>query len=131
MSLLEENLIDNVNPDEEISNSIESQITSLKKIISNLNKKDTNLNEADIDEEEESEFSSWNTNLIKIKLNFNNLDKIPGKFQGTYIDIGTIMGEYVNDFNQFFYSSFKDNSGIQLLEEKVKLDIYSLINEAF
>ena len=91
MSLLEENLIDNVNPDEEISNSIESQITSLKKIISNLNKKDTNLNEADIDEEEESEFSSWNTNLIKIKLNFNNLDKIPGKFQGTYIDIETIM----------------------------------------
>ena len=220
MSLLEEDLIDNGKPDEEIKNSIESQITSLKNIISNLNKKNTNQNEVDIVEEEESEFSSSNTNLIKIKPNLNNLDKIPGKFQGAYIDIETIMGEYVNDFNQFFYkeifepfsselkdlynmkykkyieirneyhaqikeneyllelddnlskekkeeiqqtidslneelqhqidvvedefnqkisdkisefkrSSFKHNSGIQLLEEKVKLDIYSLINDAF
>ena len=33
--------------------------------------------------------------------------------------------------SEFKLKGFKHNSGIQLLEEKVKLDIYSLINESF
>ena len=221
MSLLEEEPIDNIKPDEEIKTSIESQITSLKQIISHLDKKNLSQNEADLEEEEESEFSNSNTNLVKTKsTNSSNLDKVPGRFQGAYIDIETIIAEYINDFNQFFYkeifeqfssglkelynmkynkyieirneyhaqikeneyllelddnlskekkeeiqqtieslkeeqqhqidivddefnqkisdkisefklNSFKNNSGIQLLEEKVKLEIYSLINEAF
>ena len=37
----------------------------------------------------------------------------------------------MDKISEFKRNSFKNNSGIQLLEEKVKLDIYSLINEAF
>ena len=37
----------------------------------------------------------------------------------------------MDKISEFKINSFKKNSGIQLLEEKVKLDIYSLINEAF
>jgi len=219
-SIIDEDLIAKINPDEEITSSIESQITSLQKIISNLNIKNTSQNEIDNEEDEESEFSNSNNNLIKIKSAHNNIDKIPAKFQGAYIDIELIIQQYMNDFNLFFYkeifeqfsselkelyemkykkyieirneyhnqikeneylleiddnltkekkeeiqqtieslneeqqhqidvvedefnkkisdkisefklNSFKHNSGIQLLEEKVKLDIYSLINEAF
>ena len=182
------------------------------------------LNKVNTDEEEEeSEVSNSNLIQVKPKANnnsANNLDKIPAKFQGAYMDVETIIGEYMNDFNHFFYKeifeqfssglkelyeqkykkyieirneyhnqikeneyllenddnltkekkeeiqqtieslneeqqhqidvvedefnkkisdkisefklkAFKHNSGIQLLEEKVKLDVYSLINEAF
>ena len=37
----------------------------------------------------------------------------------------------MDKISEFKLNSFKHNSGIQLLEEKVKLDIYSLINQAF
>ena len=118
MSLLEEELIDNIKPDEEIKTSIESQITSLKQIISHLDKKNLSQNEADLEEEEESEFSNSNTNLIKTKsTNSSNLDKVPGRFQGAYIDIETIIAEYINDFNQFFYKEIFEqfSSGLKEL----------------
>ena len=218
-SILEEDIIGNIKPDDEISSSIESLLTSLKNKIIQINAQNTQ-NEGNNEEEEESEFSSSNTDLIKVKSSNNDLDKIPGKFQGAYLDIQTIMDNYIYDFNQFFYkeifeqfssdlkelyeqkykkyieirneyhaqikeneylleldenltkekkeeiqqtieslneeqqhqidvvedefnkkisdkisefkqNTFKHNSGIQLLEEKVKLDIYSLINDAF
>ena len=37
----------------------------------------------------------------------------------------------VSKVNEFKINSFKNNSGIQLLEEQLKLDIYSLINDSF
>ena len=37
----------------------------------------------------------------------------------------------MDNISEFKLNSFKNDSRIQLLEEKVKLDIYSLINEAF
>ena len=37
----------------------------------------------------------------------------------------------VSQVNEFKINSFKNNSGIQLMEEQLKLDIYSLINESF
>jgi len=218
-SILEEDIIGNIKPDDEISSSIESLLTSLKNKIIQINAQNTQ-NEGNNEEEEESEFSSSNTDLIKVKSSNNDLDKIPGKFQGAYLDIQTIMDNYIYDFNQFFYkeifeqfssdlkelyeqkykkyieirneyhaqikeneylleldenltkekkeeiqqtieslneeqqhqidvvedefnkkisdkisefkqNTFKHNSGIQLLEEKVKLDIYSMINDAF
>ena len=218
-SILEDDIIGNIKPDEEISSPIESLLTSLKNKIIQINAQNTQ-NEGNNEEEEESEFSSSNTDLTKVKSSNNDLDKIPGKFQGAYLDIQTIMDNYIYDFNQFFYkeifeqfssdlkelyeqkykkyieirneyhaqikeneylleldenltkekkeeiqqtieslneeqqhqidvvedefnkkisdkisefkqNTFKHNSGIQLLEEKVKLDIYSLINDAF
>ena len=37
----------------------------------------------------------------------------------------------VSKVNEFKIDSFKNNSGILLIEEKLKLDIYSIINESF
>ena len=49
--------------------------------------------------------------------------------------IATIEDEFnrkiIDKISEFKLNSFKKNSGIQLLEEQVKLDIYSLINESF
>ena len=49
--------------------------------------------------------------------------------------IATIEDEFnrkrVDKISEFKLNSFKKNSGIQLMEEQVKLDIYSLINESF
>ena len=213
-------ILEKINPDQEIKSSIESQILSLQSIISHLDSKYLPQNEVDIEEEEDSEFSSSNQNLIKIKNNNNLIDKIPIKYQEIFSYIENIINSYLNDFNKFFYkdifeqfsldlqelyemkykkyievrneyhnqikeneyllenddnltnekkeeyqqtieslneeqqhqigvieyefnkkiidkisefkrNSFKNNNGIQLLEEKVKLDVYSLINEAF
>ena len=37
----------------------------------------------------------------------------------------------VSEVKEFKINSFKNNSGIQLMEEQLKLEIYSLINDAF
>ena len=218
---LEKEITEKINPDEEIKTSIESQITSLQNIISNLNSKTSSQNEGDNEEEEDSEFSNSNKNLNKVQNNNNVslIEKIPAKFRGTYSYVEELIHTYMKEFNLFFYkdifeqfsssllelyelkykkyieirneyhdqikeneysmenednlteekkeeylqtieslkeeqqhqidvvedefnkkimdkisefklNSFKNNSGIQLLEEKVKLDIYSLINQA-
>ena len=218
MSLTEEMI--NIKLDEEISKSIESQITSLQNIISHLNQKVMSQNDMDNEEEEESEFSNSNTNLIKAENINNNIEKIPAKYLEIYKEIEKTIRTYLNDFNQNFYkeifeqfssglkelyeqkykkyieirneyhnqikeneylleiddnltkekkeeiqqtieslneeqqhqidvvedefnkkisdkiaefklNAFKHNSGIQLMEERVKFEIYSLINEAF
>ena len=205
--------LEKIYPDTEITTSIDALITSLKNEISHL----------DIEEEEDSEFSNSNKNIINIKNTNNNNDligKIPTKFKETYSLIESIIHNYMKEFNLFFYqdifelfssslkelyelkykkyieikneyhaqikeneyilenednltnerkeqyqqtieslneelqhqievvedefnkkimdkisefklNSFKHNSGIQLLEEKLKLDVYSLINNAF
>ena len=49
--------------------------------------------------------------------------------------IDKIVDEYNNNItlliNEFKQNSFKKNTSIQLLEEQLKLDIYTMINEAF
>ena len=37
----------------------------------------------------------------------------------------------MDKISEFKLNSFKNNSGIQLLEERIKLDIYSIINDSF
>ncbi len=238
-SIVDEDLIKKMEPDEEISKSITEQIQSLKDIIKNLNKpksqkekdnENDNDNEEDEDDEsnKNSEYSNSNSNLNKISeknegengLIDKNFDKIPAKFRSTYYQVESLMIDYMNNFNEFFYqdifeqfssglkelyelkykkyieirneyhnqikeneyllendenlteekkleiqqtidslneeqqhqidtiedefnrkimdkisefrlNSFKSNSGIQLLEERIKLDIYSLINDLF
>ena len=237
-SIVDEDMTRKIEPDEEISKSIEEQIQSLKKIISKFSKfKNQIENDKENEEEEEdsqneesnknSEYSNSNTNLNKVSKNdsehgllYSNLDDIPAKFMSTYYQIESFMIEYMNNFNEFFYhdvfeqfssglkelyeskynkyieirneyhnqikeneyllendenlteekkleiqqtidslneeqqhqidtiedefnrkimdkisefrlNSFKSNSGIQLLEERIKLDIYSLINDSF
>ena len=237
-SIVDEDMTRKIEPDEEISKSIEEQIQSLKKIISKFSKFKNQLeNDKENEEEEEdsqneesnknSEYSNSNTNLNKVSKNdsehgllYSNLDDIPAKFMSTYYQIESFMIEYMNNFNEFFYhdvfeqfssglkelyeskynkyieirneyhnqikeneyllenddnlneekkleiqqtidslneeqqhqidtiedefnrkiiekisefklNSFKNNSGIQLLEEQLKLNIYSLINDSF
>ena len=239
-SIVDEDMIKKMEPDEEISKAIKEQIESLKDIISNLNKRKSqkdnendNDNEEDEDEEsnKNSEHSNSNSNLNKISLKNEknedgselidkNIDKIPAKFRSTYYQVESLMIDYMNNFHEYFYqdvfeqfssglrelyelkykkyieirneyhnqikeneyllendenlkeekkleiqqtieslneeqqhqidtiedefnrkimdkisefrlNSSKSNSGIQLLEERIKLDIYSLINESF
>jgi len=233
-SILDEDMIRKIRPDDEISKSIEEQIKSLQQLITNLNKeknKNENDNNDNDNEEDEENDSNSNNNINKVvdnksknenegDLMDSNIDKIPAKFQSTYYEVESLINEYMNDFNEFYYheifeqfssglkelyelkykkyieirneyhnqikeneyllendenlkeekkleiqqtidslneeqqhqiatiedefnrkimdkisefklSSFKSNSGIQLLEEQVKLDIYSLINDSF
>ena len=237
-SILDEDMIRKIKPDDEISKSIEDQIKYLQNMVSNLvtedvqNKNDNdNDNEDDEENEDNKDSEKDNINLNKIiekKENKNDkeelidskINKIPAKFQSTYYQVESLMNEYMNDFNEFYYkeifehfssqlrelyelkykkyieirneyhtqikeneylldndenlneekkteiqqtidslneeqqhqiatiedefnrkiidkisefklNSFKKNSGIQLMEEQVKLDIYSLINDSF
>ena len=239
-SIVDEDIIRKIQTDEEITKSIDEEIKSLKNIIDNLKARKTicnivnpidNDNENDNEEDEDSQNdennintdSNINTNSKndnKNELMDTNIDKIPAKFQSTYYEVESLMIEYMNDFNTFFYSdifeqfssglkelyeskyqkyieirneyhnqikeneyllendenlneekkteiqqtidslneeqqhqiatvedefnrkiidkisefklnSFKSNSGIQLLEEQVKLNIYSIINDSF
>ena len=49
--------------------------------------------------------------------------------------IDKIVDEYNNNIilliNEFKQNSFRKNTSVQLLEEQLKLDIYSIINESF
>ena len=236
-SILDEDMIRKIKPDDEISKSIEDQIKYLQNMVSNLEAKDTNNkndNDNDNEEDEENEDNKDSEkdiiNINKTKEKDNKDDKkelmdskinqIPAKFQSAYYQVESLMNEYMNDFNEFYYkeifeqfssqlrelyelkykkyieirneyhtqikeneylldndenlneekkteiqqtidslneeqqhqiatiedefnrkivdkisefklNSFKKNSGIQLMEEQVKLDIYSLINESF
>jgi hypothetical protein len=237
-SIVDEDMIRKMKPDEEISKSIIDQIQSLKNIIVNLNKNKSqkeNDNENEEDEDSQNEESNSNSNLNKISKNNekngeekgednelmdSKVDKIPAKFRSTYFQVESLMIDYMNNFNEYFYqdvfeqfssglkelyelkykkyieirneyhnqikeneyllendenlneekkmeiqqtidslneeqqhqiatiedefnrkiiektsefklNSFKKNSGIQLLEEEVKLNIYSIINESF
>ena len=239
-SIVDEDMVIKLKPDEEITKSIDDQIKTLKGIIDNLNIKktlnenDNNNNDEDEDSQNEesnknSEYSNSNNNLNKISKNEKNIEndlidstanKIPAKYLSTYYQVESLLIEYMNNFNEFFYhdifeqfssglkelyelkykkyieirdeyhnqikekeyllendenlneekkndiqqtidslneeqqhqidsvedefnrkiidkisefklNSFKNNSGIQLLEEQVKLNIYSLINESF
>ena len=114
-SILEEDIIGKIKPDDEISSSIESLLTSLKNKIIQINAQNTH-NEGNNEEEEESEFSNSNTDLTKVKPLNNDLDKIPGKFQGAYLDIQTIMDNYIYDFNQFFYKEIFEQFSSHLKE---------------
>ena len=236
-SILDEDMIRKIKPDDEISKSIEDQIKYLQNMVSNLEAKDTNNkndNDNDNEEDEENEDNKdsekdiININKTKEKDNKDDkkelidskINRIPAKFQSAYYQVESLMNEYMNDFNEFYYkeifeqfssqlrelyelkykkyieirneyhtqikeneylldndenlneekkteiqqtidslneeqqhqiatiedefnrkivdkisefklNSFKKNSGIQLMEEQVKLDIYSLINDSF
>jgi hypothetical protein len=232
-SIVDEDVTRKIDLDEEISKSIDDQIKSLKNIITNLSMRKTIINYANNNDNEEDEDSqnddndNSNSNLNKINQNDennelmdSNVDRIPAKFRSTYYQVESLMIEYMNDFNQCFYTdifeqfssglrelyeskykkyieirneyhnqikeneyllendenlneekkleiqqtidslneeqqhqiatvedefnrkimdkisefklnSFKSNSGIQLLEEQVKLNIYSIINDSF
>ena len=226
-SIVDQNVIRNVEIDENITNSVNQRMELLNKLIDDIEKNRIKDDEDD-DNIDESEENNENKNeIIEEKKEKNLLSeihtdviKVPAKFQSTYYQLESMMQSYMDEFNNYYYkdifeqfasklkeiydqkytkyievsveyhtqikknehilentdnlseekkeeihqiidslkdeqqnqiakiedefnrlivakvnefklNSFKNNSGIQLLEEQLKLDIYSLITESF
>ena len=226
-SIVDQNVIRNVEIDENIANSVNQRMELLNKLIDDIEKNRIKDDEDD-DNIDESEENNENKNeIIEEKKEKNLLSeihtdviKVPAKFQSTYYQLESMMQSYMDDFNNYYYkdifeqfasklkeiydqkytkyievsveyhtqikknehilentdnlseekkeeihqiidslkdeqqnqiakiedefnrlivakvnefklNSFKNNSGIQLMEEQLKLDIYSLITESF
>ena len=214
-SIVEEDVIRQINVDDGVLNSVDEKIKTLEKLIKNININD-NSNSEDEDQSEGEEPKKENDNN-KIVL---SKEKVPVKFQGAYDEVVKLMRNYMNKVNKFFYkdifcmfsselkelyelkcnkyieirneyhqqiieneyllqneenlneekkqdiqqtidslkeeqqhqiatiedefnrkildkisefklNSFKKNSGIQLIEEQLKLNVYSIINDSF
>ena len=226
-SIVDQNVIRNVEIDENITNSVNQRMELLNKLIDDIEKNRIKDDEDD-DNIDESEENNENKNeIIEEKKEKNLLSeihtdviKVPAKFQSTYYQLESMMQSYMDEFNNYYYkdifeqfasklkeiydqkytkyievsveyhtqikknehilentdnlseekkeeiqqiidslkdeqqnqiakiedefnrlivakvnefklNSFKNNSGIQLMEEQLKLDIYSLITESF
>jgi hypothetical protein len=226
-SIVDQNVIRNVEIDENIANSVNQRMELLNKLIDDIEKNRIKDDEDD-DNIDESEENNENKNeIIEEKKEKNLLSeihtdviKVPAKFQSTYYQLESMMQSYMDEFNNYYYkdifeqfasklkeiydqkytkyievsveyhtqikknehilentdnlseekkeeiqqiidslkdeqqnqiakiedefnrlivakvnefklNSFKSNSGIQLMEEQLKLDIYSLITESF
>ena len=140
-SIVDEDMIRKMKPDEEISKSIDEQIKTLQDIITNLNiKKTLNLNENDNNNEDDedsqneesnknSDYSNSNNNLNKIICNGKNdveddlidstANKIPAKFLSTYYQVESLLIEYMNNFNELYYHDIFEqfSSGLKELYE--------------
>ena len=132
-SILDEDMIRKIKPDDEISKSIEDQIKYLQNMVSNLEAKDTNNkndNDNDNEEDEENEDNKDSEkdiiNINKTKEKDNKDDKkelmdskinqIPAKFQSAYYQVESLMNEYMNDFNEFYYKEIFEQFSSQLRE---------------
>ena len=133
INILDEDMIRKIKPDDEISKSIEDQIKYLQNMVSNLEAKDTNNkndNDNDNEEDEENEDNKDSEkdiiNINKTKEKDNKDDKkelmdskinqIPAKFQSAYYQVESLMNEYMNDFNEFYYKEIFEQFSSQLRE---------------
>ena len=226
-SIVDQNVIRNVEIDENITNSVNQRMELLNKLIDDIEKNKIKDDEDDDNIDESSENNENKNEILEDKKEQNLLSeihtdviKVPAKFQSTYYQLESMMQSYMDDFNNYYYkdifeqfasklkeiydqkytkyievsveyhtqikknehilentdnlseekkeeihqiidslkdeqqnqiakiedefnrlivakvnefklNSFKNNSGIQLMEEQLKLDIYSLITESF
>ena len=137
-SIVDEDVTRKIDLDEEISKSIDDQIKSLQNIITNLSARKTIINianENNNDNEEDEDDDNNNSNLNKINDNDelidSNVDKIPAKFKSTYYQVESLMIEYMNDFNLFFYSDIFEqfSSGLKQLYESKYQKYIEIRNE--
>ena len=226
-SIVDQNVIRNVEIDENITNSVNQRMELLNKLIDDIEKNKIKDDEDDDNIDESSENNENKNEILEDKKEQNLLSeihtdviKVPAKFQSTYYQLESMMQSYMDEFNNYYYkdifeqfasklkeiydqkytkyievsveyhtqikknehilentdnlseekkeeiqqiidslkdeqqnqiakiedefnrlivakvnefklNSFKNNSGIQLMEEQLKLDIYSLITESF
>ena len=226
-SIVDQNVIRDVEIDENITNSVNQRMELLNKLIDDIEKNRIKDDENDDNIDEYEENKENKNEIIEDKKQKNLLSeihtdviKVPAKFQSTYYQLESMMQSYMDEFNNYYYkdifeqfasklkeiydqkytkyievsveyhtqikknehilentdnlseekkeeiqqiidslkdeqqnqiakiedefnrlivakvnefklNSFKNNSGIQLLEEQLKLDIYSLITESF
>ena len=226
-SIVDQNVIRNVEIDENITNSVNQRMELLNKLIDDIEKNRIKDDEDDDNIDESAENNENKNEILGDKKEQNLLSeihtdviKVPAKFQSTYYQLESMMQSYMDEFNNYYYkdifeqfasklkeiydqkytkyievsveyhtqikknehilentdnlseekkeeihqiidslkdeqqnqiakiedefnrlivakvnefklNSFKNNSGIQLMEEQLKLDIYSLITESF
>ena len=226
-SIVDQNVIRNVEIDENITNSVNQRMELLNKLIDDIEKNKIKDDEDDDNIDESAENNENKNEILEDKKEQNLLSeihtdviKVPAKFQSTYYQLESMMQSYMDEFNNYYYkdifeqfasklkeiydqkytkyievsveyhtqikknehilentdnlseekkeeikqiidslkdeqqnqiakiedefnrlivakvnefklNSFKNNSGIQLMEEQLKLDIYSLITESF
>ena len=226
-SIVDQNVIRNVEIDENIANSVNQRMELLNKLIDDIEKNKIKDDEDDDNIDESAENNENKNEILEDKKEQNLLSeihtdviKVPAKFQSTYYQLESMMQSYMDEFNNYYYkdifeqfasklkeiydqkytkyievsveyhtqikknehilentdnlsedkkeeihqiidslkdeqqnqiakiedefnrlivakvnefklNSFKNNSGIQLMEEQLKLDIYSLITESF
>ena len=86
------------------------------------------------DQIKENEYSMENEDNLTEEKKEEYLQTIESLKEEQQHQIDVVEDEFnkkiMDKISEFKLNSFKNNSGIQLLEEKVKLDIYSLINQA-
>jgi len=129
-SIVDQNVIRNVEIDENITNSVNQRMELLNKLIDDIEKNRIKDDEDD-DNMEEFEENNENKNEIiedkKEKKEKNLLSeihtdviKVPAKFQSTYYQLESMMQSYMDEFNNFYYKDI-----FEQFASKLK-DIYNL-----
>jgi hypothetical protein len=116
-SIVEENIIRNIDPDEEIVKSIEEKMKSLENLDTqnNLDKIDGKDDEEE-NENQTDEISSVSNNFNPIKDLKLTIDDIPLKYQDTYEEVEEKMKKYVKDLNNHFYKDTFELFSLELKE---------------
>lgn len=125
-SIVDQNVIRNVEIDENITNSVNQRMELLNKLIDDIEKNRIKEDEDDenIDEFEEN---NENKNVIiedKKEIKENNLlseihtdaIKVPAKFQSTYYQLESMMQSYMDDFNNYYYKDIFEQFASKLKE---------------
>jgi len=112
-SIVDQNVIRNVEIDENITNSVNQRMELLNKLIDDIEK---NRIKDDEDDDNMDEFEENNENKNEIiedkkeKKEKNLLSeihtdviKVPAKFQSTYYQLESMMQSYMDEFNNFYY----------------------------
>ena len=112
-SIVDQNVIRNVEIDENITNSVNQRMELLNKLIDDIEK---NRIKDDEDDDNMDEFEENNENKNEIiedkkeKKEKNLLSeihtdviKVPAKFQSTYYQLESMMQSYMEEFNNFYY----------------------------
>ena len=112
-SIVDQNVIRNVEIDENITNSVNQRMELLNKLIDDIEK---NRIKDDEDDDNMDEFEENNENkneLIEDKKEkkeknllseiHTDVIKVPAKFQSTYYQLESMMQSYMDEFNNFYY----------------------------
>ena len=115
-SIVEENIIRNIDPDEEIVKSIEEKMKSLENLDTQNNLDKINGKDDEEENENQTEISSISNNFNPIKDLKLTIDDIPLKYQDTYEEVEEKMKKYVKDLNNHFYKDTFELFSLELKE---------------
>jgi len=125
-SIVQENVIRNIEIDENITNSVNQRMELLNKLIDDIEKNRLKEDE-DEDNIDESDEKKENKNEIiedkkdkKEKNLFSEIHtdviKVPTKFQSTYYQLESMMQSYMDEFNNYYYKDIFEQFASKLKE---------------